>query len=278
MKSFVTGPGFREFYFAGVRGRNGFFVRSAGHYQLSGDAEEERREADFGELFWCVEGEVRFHRNGRFQTLSPGDVWYYPPGTAHRIRSGEGGCRYYWLTVEGPLAAALFDGLGLPPGLCGRGDCPEELFNRILLDIRDPEPEARLGVMTAAFAILARAAAPERSPIRESAAVRARALIDENFRNPELNVEMVAERLHLHRVSLSRSFRAAYALPVKEYLDSLRRQEAMRLLRESALPVKEIAGLAGFASPDYFSRVMRGFTGFSPRELRTRLQGVQPEE
>jgi AraC-like DNA-binding protein len=54
------------------------------------------------------------------------------------------------------------------------------------------------------------------------------------------------------------------------YLTEVRMRHARRLLEETALPIKEIATLAGFEDPLYFSRVFRKEAGLSPAPYRER--------
>ena len=70
---------FKDYKFAVIRGKTAFFVRSVGHFRVLPDNREGIKTADFGEIFWCLEGKGLFSLNGRRHTLLPGQVWYYPP-------------------------------------------------------------------------------------------------------------------------------------------------------------------------------------------------------
>ena len=54
------------------------------------------------------------------------------------------------------------------------------------------------------------------------------------------------------------------------YLEQIRIQKALSLLRESSLSIKEIAGCAGFSHVSYFCEVIRKKTGMTPGEYRLR--------
>ena len=122
---------YREYRFAVIRGKTSFYVRSIGHFRLTPESPEEIKVADFGEIFWCIGGRGYFHRNGEIFTLLPNSVWYYPPGSLHKYYPGKPFFHYRWLTIEGPGAGGLFDGLRIQPGLNESGECPQELFSRI---------------------------------------------------------------------------------------------------------------------------------------------------
>ncbi|ERP39066.1 helix-turn-helix domain-containing protein [Chitinivibrio alkaliphilus] len=54
----------------------------------------------------------------------------------------------------------------------------------------------------------------------------------------------------------------------KEYLDTLRIEEAARLLRETDRQINEIALYTGYRHPTTFTKIFRRFHGCSPREYR----------
>ena len=133
---------FKDYKFAVIRGKTAFFVRSVGHFRVLPDNREGIKTADFGEIFWCLEGKGLFSLNGRRHTLLPGQVWYYPPGARHDYIPGDPLFHYRWLSLEGPGTKTLFDGLHILPGLNAAGVCPEELFARIELEIESADNAA----------------------------------------------------------------------------------------------------------------------------------------
>ena len=52
-----------------------------------------------------------------------------------------------------------------------------------------------------------------------------------------------------------------------DYINSIRINKAVDLLRNSDLSVKEVCYHCGFKSPQYFSRVFKQHTGSSPRDF-----------
>jgi AraC-like DNA-binding protein len=68
----------------------------------------------------------------------------------------------------------------------------------------------------------------------------------------------------------SRSFKQAFGLPPHRYLLTRRVERAKALLRETDLPVTDIAFQAGWRSLGTFGRTFRDVTGESPGEIRDR--------
>ena len=68
----------------------------------------------------------------------------------------------------------------------------------------------------------------------------------------------------------ARSFKEAFGLPPHRYLLTRRIERAKTLLRETDLPITEIAFQTGWQSLGTFGRTFRDVTGESPGELRAR--------
>lgn len=83
-------------------------------------------------------------------------------------------------------------------------------------------------------------------------------------------VARLASVAGLSAAHFSREFKHAFGVPPHRYLLSRRIERAIRLLRETALPITEIAFLTGWASLGTFGRVFRDITGESPGALRER--------
>ena len=245
-----------------------FYVRSVGSFDLAPGEDGRRKEADFGEIFWCISGSGRFlDTNGREHLLLPGNVWYYPPGSVHIYHAGIDGFAARWLTLAGPLAAALFSGLKISYGINPAGICPEEHFDRIFTLAHNPSKMPEM--LTEAMTILLKMISPLNKKTESTTlAEKAKSLIDSDFCDQNLNVEIIADKLACHRVSVARDFKQHYGIPISHYLHSRRIQEAFLLIRDTPRPLREIPPLCGFASICYLSRVIKKMTGGTPGELR----------
>lgn len=73
----------------------------------------------------------------------------------------------------------------------------------------------------------------------------------------------------------ARSFRDAFGTPPHRYLLTRRVERAAALLRDTDLPITEIAFRTGWASQGTFGRTFRDVTGESPGALRKRLLAAE---
>lgn len=68
----------------------------------------------------------------------------------------------------------------------------------------------------------------------------------------------------------AREYKRAFGLPPHRYLLSRRIERATALLRDTDLPITQIAFQTGWSSVGTFGRIFRDITGESPGEFRTR--------
>lgn len=75
----------------------------------------------------------------------------------------------------------------------------------------------------------------------------------------------------------ARSFRQAFGVPPHRYLLTRRIERASALLRDTDLPITEIAFQTGWGSLGTFGRIFHDITGDSPRALRARTRATVHE-
>jgi len=73
----------------------------------------------------------------------------------------------------------------------------------------------------------------------------------------------------------ARSFKDAFGVPPHRYLLTRRIERAKALLRDTDLPVTDIAFQTGWNSLGTFGRIFRDITGESPSELRAREKAAR---
>jgi transcriptional regulator GlxA family with amidase domain len=88
-------------------------------------------------------------------------------------------------------------------------------------------------------------------------------------------VERLAEVSGVSPAHFARSFKQAFGLPPHRYLLTRRIERATALLRETGLPVTDIAFQTGWNSLGTFGRVFRDITGDSPGAVRQRERAAR---
>ncbi len=89
-------------------------------------------------------------------------------------------------------------------------------------------------------------------------------------------VERLARVSAVSPAHFARSFKMAFGVPPHRYLLSRRIERAVALLRESDLPITDIALQTGWISLGTFGRIFRDITGASPGAVRRSERAVRP--
>ena len=85
-------------------------------------------------------------------------------------------------------------------------------------------------------------------------------------------IERLARVSHVSEAHFARAFKEAFGAPPHRYLLTRRIERAMALLRDSGLPILDIALQTGWNSLGTFGRQFRDISGESPGAFRAREQ------
>lgn len=248
-----------------------FYVRSIGWNKVDPGWREvyPGNMKNFVQLFWTVRGRGEFILNNRRIFSGPGDIFYRLPGEKHEEHNaGSTEWYYFWVTFDGPGAAAFMESFGYGRNGLHAGACPEALFLELEQLIVQDSPAAQRLALARCVEILSLAGGNGMEQQEQNPLERALGLIHKNFTDPALNVDFLTKELGLHRSTLNRMFAASLKRSPGDLIRELRKGHAIELLRTTVLPVKEIAFASGFNDPAYFCRYIRRETGMTPEEIR----------
>ena len=88
----------------------------------------------------------------------------------------------------------------------------------------------------------------------------------------DVSVEQLALRQGLSTNYFGMLFRSVTGVSLREYLNKLRLRYACNLLQTTEMPIKEIAGMSGYHSVEYFFSVFRRQLAMTPQEYRERIR------
>ncbi len=255
---------------------------------------------DFPELHYhnryeigvCIKGDGLFLSEGKFASVSKGDVIFISPKSRHYSRSIDKNnpclCRFFYYKPD-RISQLLEKGNFQEQEL-------ENIINKIPTIIRASEyPNAQK-----AFKELADLVISEQMQKGLLIGLRLSALfleartwfdtentelksISTNFRrqsikevadfitlhyNEDINSKQLSNICHLSESQLRRQFIAAYGVPPIAYRNRLRGDIAAELLRRSDQSVSEIAESLGYTSTSDFYRMFKSFYGIPPSKYR----------
>ena len=145
-------------------------------------------------------------------------------------------------------------------------------------DWLDPAERLRIDTLSqAALDHLVLQAAQPRQRLRAeqaagglSGAARRRVLafVDAHLDSADLSLPRLAAQAHLSEFHFARMFRVSMGCSVHDWVAARRLDRARALLRETVLPLADIAAACGYAGASHLSRHVKAVTGATPGQYR----------
>ncbi len=92
-------------------------------------------------------------------------------------------------------------------------------------------------------------------------------VVNKNLSNSEFDVEQMAKEIGISRTHLHRKLKELTGFPSAKFVQNIRMQQAMKLLKEKKNNVSQIAYSVGFSSQTHFSTTFKQYYGVSPTEF-----------
>ncbi len=85
----------------------------------------------------------------------------------------------------------------------------------------------------------------------------------------DITLSDIAAAVSISPGYLAKLFKEYRNQTVMDFLERIRIEQALKLLKETSYSIKEIAGRVGYKDPNYFSKVFKKVTNSSPTEIRS---------
>lgn len=215
-----------------------------------------------------VNGCGRLHLPGKVIEISEGNVFITLPNIPYSIESVEN-FEVSYVSFIGGRANMLMDKCKISADNCVFPDLPDMnvLWKRASGMTSDVTALYGEGILLCTISAVFKRLSVEAENIKsETAAVKLRRFLDENFSDPEMGLDKLSSNVGLNPKYISSLFKKTYGIGVSEYLNTLRIRHACVLIEQGISGVKDISNLCGFSDPMYFSRLFKAKLGVSPRE------------
>lgn len=103
-------------------------------------------------------------------------------------------------------------------------------------------------------------------------------IIRENISNSELDINMICKEIGMSRASFYNKLKSIMDISANEYINKIRLEHAMSLIKNSNLSFTEISEKTGFASSKYFSTSFKQYTGLTPTQYKKQCKEEDGEE
>ena len=219
---------------------------------------------------YIISGEGEIMINGEWHKAGAGDIYILAPGEEHRYRSNpKNPWHKLWINYSSDYMQSFISAYGVKTGVykcAGAQEFFSEIFE--LSDSNLPESEICYLIAEKLHSVIAEVSREARCGVKEN---ELRAAIS-RYIYKKLNLDAVADELHMSKSGLIRSFRRECGVTPYEYLLSLKIKSAKSLLRDTELPVYEIAERLAISDEHYFSAVFKKRTGIRPGAYRKKYR------
>jgi len=246
----------------------GFYPHAKNHYR--------KRKKGIGEniLIYCIDGSGSIQIGDKINQLAPNSYFVIPAHEPHAYWASEQSpWSIYWLHFSGERSHCFAEFFGrinsIEKSLDSRIDDRVKLFNEILTVLESGFSNENIdyanlclaSLLASFFYIEAFRAAKgfqSSNPIDQSI------FFMQNNINKFLKISDISSHVNLSESHLSKIFRNKTGSSPLDYFINLKMQEAIRLLTNQSLRIKEVAFRLGYNDPYYFTRIFTKHIGSSP--------------
>ena len=104
---------------------------------------------------------------------------------------------------------------------------------------------------------------------------RVMAIVNRNISNSDFNISMMVDEVGMSRTQLHRKLKELTGFSAARFVQNIRMQQAMKLLKEKRVNVSQIAYSVGFSSQTHFSTTFKQYYGVSPTEFIKQLEAEE---
>ncbi len=101
--------------------------------------------------------------------------------------------------------------------------------------------------------------------------------IEQNYQNPDLNVDAVGQYMNMAPSYISKVFKEQIGTPLSSYLQLIRISAAKKLLQNTSSSVESIATKVGYSSGNSLIRTFKRYEGMTPGQYKTLCRENKPE-
>lgn len=258
-----------------------------------------RRQFDVFDIIICVSGTLYMEENGIQYEIKKGMVLVLEPGKMHRgYRPTDTNTEVYWIHFEYPLLSKpmLVDKNNWQQPLLNRTDQDTEAPPGMVdipkftgIDLRTVVPLLKemikvhsilsayrsyeLQILFGRFLIEIQSSMKKSSPQARSLFLgeKVASYLADCLEDPFDSVQMEND-LHYHFDYLARCLKQYSGMSPLQYRHRLQIERAKQLLANSELPLIQVGEQCGFRDNNYFTRLFKRQTSFTPGEYRKRYQ------
>jgi len=228
-------------------------------------------------LIMVVEGEGVFIQGGQTYTLRRGDLFCLFPQVTHEYFTTEKALLHkVFFAFDGKHALQLLERIGLGPyrphlegGATDQALALMELFFKKVTDKENTHSDlSRLTIFHQLFDVLSVNGVIRGTTSHPSSWLqKAKDYLEIHYADG-ITIESVANYVGVDRTHLSKQFNKAFGLSPMQYIQKLRMNEAILLMKQTEYKLAEIAQSVGYPDLFSFSKAFKKHIGSAPSDYR----------
>ena len=220
---------------------------------------------------WIVRGSARAVIDGEEYNLSASALMIVLPGSTCEVHLERGTVEGWRLAIDGSEMHSLINDMCLWNGVFPIRDVPESRLRGILETAEDNKKEYPLRIVADACGVVMHGVTDRDKTAPDKWVHEAMKMIMMEWQDSNLNVNTIADRLNIHRTTLSSRFKEFERCTVLDRIHKKRLKEVTIRLENNALTVNEIATECGFSNANYMIRLFKRRYGCTPGDYRKNL-------
>lgn len=258
------------FYSRAQRDNLFYYPLSAGHFYCTGDYRIERERFDSILVLFVVRGSFSFVCDGKICTAHSGEAALVDC-FCHHMYFTDDSLEAYWLHISGSSTYELYNELKLRGrSIISLDEAAEHKIKDIYSIIKNNSPCSDSEMSMYIYSLLISFFDSKGADGSDDCVNTVIRYINENYADT-LTVSGLSDVVHLSASQLSRKFKKQTGTSPYSYILSVRLTRAKELLKNTSLPISEVAYRTGFSSDANFIYFFKRQEGISPLRFRSIL-------
>jgi len=207
---------------------------------------------------------------GKIYPQTAGVCTFIPPAVPHEYYPENGNWQTSWVVFRGSLLPQIMRKMGFSGIMSSKQVNTNELahiFSAMFTLAGEYGKAEKCSELLYSYILEAKRLFSDSAAAANDHIGKAASFMESGYAR-DLTLSEIAAAAGLSEQHFCRVFKRDTGMTPIEFLIKKRIAEAKALLRDTDLPVSEVAGAVGFTDRSYFTSVFRKYEGFSPSEYR----------
>ena len=199
----------------------------------------------------------------------PGDLKFIPAGVMHRCENYNPGTQKINLDLNGQALQKLTVNDEKLSRLSSQSLPAKFTLLKLYHELTDNSSHATSSAELLLYELF-NPASPAKIKTGKQAPLwieRLKELLNDEWDKP-FHLDDLSARLGIHPVTISRYFPLYFSATLGGYMQQIKINKALVMIKGTAMPLTEIAYACGFADQAHFTRTFKTITGYLPKEFR----------